>query len=135
MLKMAKPRVTKHGEVIWLDSAEDIAKLGDYCDQDIRTEHELDKAVPDLSPYEQLLWELDQIINDRGIPIDVPAVMRAVDVVAYAKTRADAKMKEKEGESKKTNHPIANMWLFVIVKFNFFCTPISLYILNCRVRK
>lgn len=97
MLKMAKPRVTKHGEVIWLDSAEDIAKLGDYCDQDIRTEHELDKAVPDLSPYEQLLWELDQIINDRGIPIDVPAVMRAVDVVAYAKTRADAKMKEITG--------------------------------------
>lgn len=92
MQQMAKPRKSKDGKLHWREDAESIARLGDYCDQDIRAEHEADKLVPNLSPYEQLLWELDQIINDRGIPIDVPAVMRAVDVVEYAKRQADAKM-------------------------------------------
>ena len=94
MQRMAKPRVTKQGDIVWQDDEVSIARLGDYCDQDIRTEHEVDTVIPNLSAHEQKLWELDQIINDRGIPLDVPAVMRAVDVVEYAKKRADLEMRE-----------------------------------------
>jgi DNA polymerase bacteriophage-type len=97
MKRMAKPRVSKDGAVNWQDDTVSVTRLGEYCDQDIRTEHEIDKAVPDLSPYEQHLWTLDQVINDRGIPVDTSSIMRAVDVVEYAKSRANLDMSELTG--------------------------------------
>lgn len=94
MKRMAKPRVGKQGDVNWSGSEVEIKRLGDYCDQDVRTEAEIDKLIPDLSHHEQKLWTLDQNINDRGIPLDVPSILRAVDVVEYAKARADLSVRQ-----------------------------------------
>ena len=47
----------------------------DYCKDDVRTTHELVKALPasQLSEEEQTNWELTVAINHNGLPVDVEA--------------------------------------------------------------
>lgn len=52
-----------------------------YCQQDVRGEMELDVLLPDLVPREQTMFRLDMVMNDRGIPIDIPLVKKAITVV------------------------------------------------------
>ena len=110
MMKMARPRkiypvqagidlpaqqVTRreNGEtILWWNTPENLARLGDYCDQDVRTECEVDARLPPLSPEERELWERDQAINDRGVALDVATIERAVAVKEVALRRADARM-------------------------------------------
>lgn len=76
----------------WHDSEADRSRLEQYQDTDVRTETEADSLLLPLTPFEREVWELDQLINDRGIPFDVAAVTRAVDLTAYAKKMADKRM-------------------------------------------
>lgn len=95
MLSLAKPHKDKQGQYSWpLATPENLSRLGDYCDDDIRAETEADLKLGSLPPDEQRIWVLDQVINDRGIPIDLPSCMRAVDLVELAKARAKQRMKE-----------------------------------------
>lgn len=54
-----------------------------YCIQDVAAEEEVSRrmhvigALP-LSPFEQQVWEFDQKVNDRGIPVDVQFVSNAL---------------------------------------------------------
>lgn len=94
MLKMCKPRrYNPDGSVVWWDAPEDVNRLMQYCDQDIRTECEIDTKVPPLTDYERKVWELDQRINERGIYIDLPAAKKCADLVEYAKKEADKEMR------------------------------------------
>jgi DNA polymerase len=103
MKQMAKP-VRLRGDKEWSwphNTPENIARLGDYCDQDVRTETEVDHTIGKLSPAEQEVWNLDQKINDRGIPLDVPLIMRAIDVTEYAKKAANVRISELTGGAVK----------------------------------
>lgn len=94
MLKMCKPRKCHaDGRIEWWDSEENIASLMDYCDQDIRTEAEVDTRLPPLTDKELRVWRLDQTINERGVPIDLNAAQRCAELVEYSKKRADAEMR------------------------------------------
>lgn len=44
--------------------------LYDYCDTDVDTEAGIDEFLGPLSDYEQAVWELDYLINARGVPVD-----------------------------------------------------------------
>ena len=90
MLKMCRPKTLE--PLTWHDDPKDIERLQVYCDNDVLTECEADKALPPLSPSERRTWILDQTINDRGVMIDVPMVTRALEVVKEAKRRADRRM-------------------------------------------
>lgn len=105
MLQMAKPRKRNpDGTFTWWDLPEKIARLGDYCDQDVRTETDADLRMAPLSPYERRVWEWDQAVNDRGIFIDAPMVERAIEVVEHAQGQANARMSELTGgEIKKAS--------------------------------
>lgn len=93
MKKMAKPRkVHGDGKIIWWDEPGNIDRLMQYCDQDVRTELEADKNLPQLSPHEQALWQLDQTINDRGLAIDLDCAARATELVDYAQRVASEKI-------------------------------------------
>lgn len=70
-----------------------VDRLMDYCAQDVRTEIEADVLLPELSPHERLVWELDQRINDRGVHIDVAFVERCAELTIVAKKRADSIIK------------------------------------------
>lgn len=93
MMQMCKPRRTEpNGDVVWWDDADRVERLQAYCDQDVLTETDVDRSIPDLSPEERKVWELDQTINDRGVMIDVASVSRALSVVEEAVKRADDRM-------------------------------------------
>lgn len=95
MMKMSRPR-KRHadGTYEWWDDATMMDREGQYCEQDVRAEEEVDGMLPPLSAHERLIWELDQRINDRGVYVDENAITRAVDVVLLAKKRTDKLMRE-----------------------------------------
>jgi DNA polymerase len=76
MLKLAKPA--------WLAKAtpEQLAALYSYCKQDVLVEHSIDQVLPDLSPYEQVLWEVDYQINKRGFLVDLDLVGKIQKLIA-----------------------------------------------------
>jgi DNA polymerase len=53
----------------------------EYCQQDVRGEVALDNALPDLIPRQRRMFILDMAMNDRGLPIDLPLVKKALGVV------------------------------------------------------
>ena len=72
MLQMSRPR---KGNRPWHETdAAKLAELAAYCADDVRAERALDRAVPDLHPWEKQISELDMQINRRGVLIDRLAV-------------------------------------------------------------
>lgn len=93
--KYSKPRKpTKKNPSRWWDDPADLKRIYAYCKTDVQAEYELDQELPDLSEYEQKVWELDQKINDRGILIDVP-------LVRHILTMIDEEMKNINGHIQK----------------------------------
>lgn len=94
MMKMARPRRYNPDEtIVWWDEPENVDRCMQYCDQDVLTECDVDERVPPLSESEKQVWNFDQLINDRGIYIDVNAVEKAAVLVEYAKKEADKIMR------------------------------------------
>lgn len=95
MKRMAKPkRIHPDGSCEWHDEPANIGRIMLYCGTDVESETVADELVPELSPREQMIWQLDQRINDRGVRLDVDAIVRAVDVVEIAKREADKEMRQ-----------------------------------------
>lgn len=65
----------------WWYDADRRAIHTSYCKTDVLAEHGVDVVVPALSPSELDLWRLNEKINDRGFPIDVPLMKKVRDVV------------------------------------------------------
>ncbi len=61
---------------------EDYKGLYHYCKMDVVSEEQLDESLPDLTPFEQELWFVDQKINLRGIAVDMPLVGRISEIMA-----------------------------------------------------
>lgn len=57
---------------------------GEYCRTDVASEDCLLDRIGTLTPTEQAVWELDQLINERGIRIDLDYVAASKDVIAQA---------------------------------------------------
>jgi DNA polymerase len=110
MKSMSKPKILKDGTITWpLDTPQNRDRLELYQDQDVRTEIEGDDILLPLPPLERDVWELDQVINDRGIPVDIEAVTVAWDVVNYAKRAADRRMFALTGGAVGTCNEIENI--------------------------
>lgn len=63
-----------------------LRRLYEYCRTDVDAEIGISRAIPGLPGKELQLWQLDQRINLRGIPIDRAAATRAMALIdeAYA---------------------------------------------------
>ena len=70
--QIADPDWRKH--YFWNGTPEDFAREGLYCMQDVRAEEALSDALPDLSSPEQRIWQMDLVINDRGLRLDARSV-------------------------------------------------------------
>lgn len=101
MMKMCKPRKPRKDEdqnaILWHEKPEDLLRLGEYCRQDVRVEHEISKRVLRLRPSEQKLYLLDMKINDRGVYIDKKLCEAAEVIVKTATARLDDEMKRVTG--------------------------------------
>lgn len=91
MMQLAKPKA--NGNFYTIEEApEKFERLYAYCKQDVEVERALAKRLMPLSDSEQALWVLDQKINQRGVPIDLPSIEQAIKLVSAEKERLDAEM-------------------------------------------
>ncbi len=91
MLKLCKPRRPLKADKLrdpdwetrlyWHENPMEYVRLGEYCLQDVRAEESLSKALPDLTAFEQRVWYLDLLINDRGIGVDTETVDTVLEVL------------------------------------------------------
>lgn len=79
---------------LWHETEEDLARLGEYCIQDVEAEYALSNALPELSSEEMAVWRATQEINTLGIYCDVDFARQAIEVLTAAKTKANERMKE-----------------------------------------
>jgi alpha-glutamyl/putrescinyl thymine pyrophosphorylase clade 1 len=72
MLRMCRPLYIEAGtgKPVWLEDAEYIERLCQYCACDVDVERALFERLPPLSDEEQRVWRLDQRINKRGFHVD-----------------------------------------------------------------
>jgi DNA polymerase len=96
--KFMKPRnPTKNNastRLTYADNPEEFMRLIEYCKRDISAEVELFVKTPPLTPYEQKLWELDQKINFRGIPVDRRLIRSARKLIKEERLRLLEEVKE-----------------------------------------
>ena len=95
MMKMCKPRKALKADkakypdwesrVFWHETPEDLDRLFKYCKKDVDAEHGLSSALPDLSPNELKVWQMDQEINTRGVYIDTETCKNALFIVEELK--------------------------------------------------
>jgi DNA polymerase len=74
MLALSKPRTGKEKRWTPENAPERWENMLCYNVDDVEAEREVDDAVPDLKPSEQLVYELDQRMNDRGWQVDLEMV-------------------------------------------------------------
>ncbi len=97
MLQLSQPRsVDSFGQPIFWEEKDSTPKLDikakfqqlyAYCINDVVVERELSKRLLPLSPIERKTWLLDQKINDRGMPIDLPTVKKALALIDFEQAR------------------------------------------------
>lgn len=99
LLKMCKPRriSKKNPEGGWHDSLDNLRDLQAYCMTDVDVETDLLLKLPPLNAIERAVWELDQVINTRGVEIDIELVDAVLQMVAVETENLNAETLEITG--------------------------------------
>ena len=93
MMKMCKPRkATKKNPESWVQDPDSLLRQLAYCKQDVIAEERFSESLVDLNPVEQEIWLIDQEINERGLPVDLPLVNKAIDTLASLKEKYEAEI-------------------------------------------
>jgi DNA polymerase len=114
MLRMAKPRrVEEDGTIVWWDVPDRVARLHEYCRQDVRTERSVVGSLRRLTKRERELYLLDQRINDRGVRVDKTLVEAGQRIVDIGLERANADLAAITGGDVTaiTNHRRLTDWV------------------------
>ncbi len=125
MKKMMKPRKplkeerrawrAEHGKepmpTLWHETEEQIYRNWEYCKQDVRAEEALSEAVPDLSPYELRVWQVDQAINERGLRFDLELAKSALHIATKWKARLNSELEVMTGIESATKRQAVRSWL------------------------
>lgn len=110
-------RVTKNNPLRWRNSwtdPEDWQLFCDYCVQDVIAERAFKKRVLDhliIPPEEWEIYEYDQEINDRGLPIDMDFVENAIQMAARRKAELTDELRELTGLSNPNSPVQLTAWL------------------------
>lgn len=92
-------------------TAESLAKVYRYCEQDVLAERDLRQRIGPLPPGERNIWLLDQRINERGIRLDLPFIDAAQRVVDAASLPLAAEFAEITGGLKVTQSMFVKRWV------------------------
>jgi DNA polymerase len=76
---------------------DETARLVAYCATDVETLRELDHALPEIPGEWRPLFELDHVMNVRGMPIDLDAVRRLVVVRDAENKRLQTRFRQVSG--------------------------------------
>lgn len=107
---------TCHGTgtlAVWWDDADKIARLHEYCRQDVRVERELHKRLVPLSEKERRVWLMDYEINERGVRVDVETAKAAVAMTATVKEKCNDALGRLTGGAVQSANAVAALkeWL------------------------
>jgi DNA polymerase len=99
--RMAKPRKALKGEgpdvTHWHEAPEDFAELYAYCAIDVEVTRLLWRHLPKLTEHEQQIWQIDQIVNDRGYYTDGDLVDKAIAIIDAVKRALEREFKQLTG--------------------------------------
>jgi DNA polymerase len=113
MLRFARPRSLS--PLTWWHETdpERFARLCAYCAQDVLAERALDRRLPELSPRERAVFELDYAINQRGIGIDHELVGELAAVTRDAQQHLAARIDDLTGGQVRSLNQVAQLrqWL------------------------
>ena len=91
MMRMCKPRKPRKDEdpngLYWNEDPADLERLYQYCMHDVEAEEALSNALSDLPEKELAIWQLDTIINMRGIQADLEGCRAMLDMVGEHEAR------------------------------------------------
>lgn len=92
MLRMCRPRSKKGAPLVWWDEPEKLARLYEYCKQDVRTERAVGERLLPLSDRERRVWLLDYKINQQGVQVDIESARAAVAMAEAVKADCNAQI-------------------------------------------
>lgn len=93
MMRMCRPRkILDDGTLVWWDVPERVARLGEYCMQDVRAEQAAEKALRRLTPREREIYLHTERKNDRGLFLDRELVFASKDIAEEGIRRANAEI-------------------------------------------
>lgn len=98
----------------WESHPEEWKQFCDYCCQDVVAERAIGNALDELKPFpkaEQNVWVKDQIINQRGVPICLPFVAKALERVEVERKVILGKMGEISGCENPNSPAQQKTWL------------------------
>lgn len=107
MLQLCRPRSGEVKRYSPEEFPEKYVQLFSYCADDVRAERGIDNAVPDLTPNEQRIYELDQRANDRGILVDTKMIADVQFLIDQYKAEMEALCREWTGVKPTQREKIA----------------------------
>lgn len=117
MQQLTRPRKARKDEdqegIYWHEDAARTKALHDYCMGDVATMREFYNSIWPLSDDEQIVWEMDQRINDRGFYVDEKLLLAMRKIIAAAAIDVNAQMTKLTGGSVETVDKVARLktWL------------------------
>lgn len=114
MLQLCKPRTeSKNDKREWFDDLAKFEKCIEYCEQDVATEVEIQTRTYGLTARQLSDYQLSERINSLGIPVDVPAIERALRLLEENKKALSANLEDMTGGQVKTARQVAALknWL------------------------
>jgi hypothetical protein len=105
MLQCSQPRPTwtnRQSGRKWFDDAERLGKTAIYCCEDILAECDLDDYLPELPPTERAYWLHTELVNRRGVPLDVPLIDAMSAAVAHEQQTSLATIRAATGDPEFT---------------------------------
>ena len=84
------------------DKPEEFASFVQYCGTDVDTEAAADAVLPDLSDYEWRVYRHTELMNQRGLPLDMDAVRAGYEVLQVLEKRVVAKVEALTGGIRPT---------------------------------
>lgn len=90
MMKLSRPDANG----LFTGTEGEFRRLISYCSTDVRTEHFVSCALPDIPKKEQEIWELDQVINTRGLYLDREMAQAALEIDEEFSTNLRSKLPE-----------------------------------------
>lgn len=93
MMRMCRPRAYgPGGSPVWWDDEDRMERLLAYCMQDVRVEMAISSFLLPMPSRERALYLLDQVINERGVGLDVDLARASLRMAKQTLSAADAEI-------------------------------------------
>lgn len=107
MKKLTKPRKpSKNNKATYHSNPEDFETLHSYCATDVLAQRLIGNYLGDLPPGELLIWQVDQMINKRGVHCDINAVKGAIHLLDIVMGQYQDQIKQVSNGALKTTSQV-----------------------------